>query len=107
MRAAALAIALALLLPACSPEDSRDRAVAIENVVIKVGEDGTLSWNGDEIDESELDRRLANVARQTPQPQVILVVDKDVSSKAVARIVLHAQRAGVAKASFLTEPGSD
>ncbi|MBC7502212.1 MAG: biopolymer transporter ExbD, partial [Herminiimonas sp.] len=48
--------------------------------------------------------RLKKIAVQVPQPEVHIRGDQDVRYEFVGRAILTAQRAGIAKVGFITEP---
>jgi len=81
-----------------------------ENIVISIDKDGNIYWNELKVPGSEalLDRikgvtmRARDAAQ--PQPEFHLRADKNVRYEHVGRTIVLAQRAGVAKVAFITEP---
>ena len=64
---------------------------------IDVDFDGTIGWNGVAVTPSELQARLAEVAREPDQQEVHLRPNKLVTYKHVAMVMASAQRLGVTK----------
>jgi biopolymer transport protein ExbD len=69
-----------------------------EVVRIDVDFDGTVIWNGEQLaGRQALERKLAAVAIQSPQPEVHLRPDKLAVYADVAAVMASAQRLGVAR----------
>jgi biopolymer transport protein ExbD len=76
-----------------------------ENIVIAVNRDGELFWGTEPLaDADTLLARLKTVSVQEPQPEVHIRADGEVRYESVGRVVVAAQRAGIAKVGFITEP---
>ncbi len=76
-----------------------------ENVVIAVNRDGEIFWGMEQVPDVEaLVTRLKAVSTQEPQPEVHIRGDGEVRYESVGRVVLAAQRAGIYKVGFITEP---
>src|SRR5438309_1099175 len=72
-----------------------------EVVQIDVDFDGTLLWNGEQIDLPTLDNRFRAAAAQPIQPEVHLRPNKLVTYKHVAHVMASAQRLGVTKIGLI------
>jgi biopolymer transport protein ExbD len=76
-----------------------------ENVLISVNRDGDVYWGQEYIaDNEQLVQRLKKVAVMVPQPEVHIRGDQEARYEGVGRVVFDAQRAGIAKIGFITEP---
>ncbi len=76
-----------------------------ENVLISVNRDGDVYWGQEYIaDNEQLVERLKKVAVMVPQPEVHIRGDQEARYEGVGRVVFDAQRAGIAKIGFITEP---
>jgi biopolymer transport protein ExbD len=64
---------------------------------IDVDFDGTIGWNGVAVTQSEMQAKLAEVAREPDQQEVHLRPNKLVTYKYVAMVMANAQRLGVTK----------
>ncbi len=76
-----------------------------ENIVIAVNRDGEIFWGMEQMPDVEtLLTRLKAVSGREPQPEVHIRADGEVRYESVGRVVLAAQRAGIYKVGFITEP---
>ena len=66
-------------------------------VKLDVDFDGTVYWNGEQVDMGSLDDRFKSAAAQAVQPEVHLRPNKLVTYKYVAHVMAAAQRDGVTK----------
>ena len=76
-----------------------------ETVTIAVTADGNIHWNDTLIDDTALQFRLTQAASQQPQPEIHLRGDRKVEYEHVIQVMAAAQRAGIVKLGFVTEPG--
>ncbi|MBK4737160.1 ExbD/TolR family protein [Noviherbaspirillum pedocola] len=77
-----------------------------QTVTISITADGAAHWNEEAVDEAELERRLTAAAARTPQPEIQLRGDRKAAYEHVIRAMAAAQRAGIEKLGFVTEPGT-
>ena len=75
-----------------------------ENINIAVDVNGKVYWNLTPVSTDELLERFKTVAVRQPQPEVHVRGDKSTRYEYVGRVILTAQRAGVQKVGFITEP---
>ena len=93
---------VALKLP---QETNVPRQTKPENIEIAVTRDGDVFWGMQQVkDNDELVNRLKKVATQQPQPEVHIRGDLSGRYEFVGRVVFAAQRAGIQKIGFVTEP---
>jgi biopolymer transport protein ExbD len=78
-----------------------------ERVTLSVTVDGVVHWNGIALDDGGLQGRLVDAAARQPQPEIAIRGDRKVDYEHVIRVMAAAQRAGIAKLGFVTEPGGD
>jgi biopolymer transport protein ExbD len=79
---------------------------APENINIAVNKDGQIFWGQSLVrDVPALLERLKTAAVQKPQPEVHVRADQTTRYEYVGRVILTAQRAGIQKIGFITEPG--
>ena len=74
------------------------------HIDISIGADGTVSWNGQRVDASTLSAKLAEGATQHPEPVLQLYADRSAKYEPIADFMAAAQRAGLSKLSFVTQP---
>ncbi|RID99408.1 ExbD/TolR family protein [Simplicispira hankyongi] len=75
-----------------------------ETLRLSVQADGSYALDGTALSDEALEQRLQAAAVQTPQPELHLSGDKNVRYERVALALAAAQRAGVRKIGFVTEP---
>ena len=75
-------------------------------VTLTVQRDGALMWNEEELSFDNLELRLQAVAQQDKQPELRIQGDKAVEYEKVVQVMAAAQRAGVEKLGFVTEPAN-
>jgi biopolymer transport protein ExbD len=75
-------------------------------VTLTVQRDGSLMWNDEALTFDNLELRLQAVAQQEKQPELRIQGDKAVEYEKVVQVMAAAQRAGVEKLGFMTEPQS-
>ncbi|MEO5596844.1 MAG: biopolymer transporter ExbD, partial [Lysobacteraceae bacterium] len=88
-------------LPAASNVREVDKP---ETVQLTVDAQGSYFWNGELMSDAVLATRLEQLAQSLPQPAVHIRGDKDVRYERVAQALALAQRAGVRRLGFVTEP---
>jgi biopolymer transport protein ExbD len=73
---------------------------------VRLGVDaqGRYYWNEQEIAEADLLPRLQAEAKREPQPELHLRGDKDARYERVAQALAAAQRSGLRRIGFVTEP---
>jgi biopolymer transport protein ExbD len=75
------------------------------NITVAVDQSGKVWWNEEGLaGRAELAAHLDAAATKVPQPELHIRGDKDVAYEHVGRVLASAQRAGITKVSFITEP---
>jgi len=93
---------IALQLP---KEENVPRQTKPENIEIAVTKDGDVYWGMQKVtDNEELVNRLKKIAVIQPQPEVHIRGDLGGRYEFVGRVVFAAQRAGIVKIGFVTQP---
>ncbi len=90
-------------LPQASNQKLLDKP---ENIRLSVDADGTYFWNDTKVEDTDFEQRLQAAAAQEPQPELHIRGDKAVRYERVAQAMAAAQRAGVRKIGFVTEPAA-
>ena len=76
-----------------------------QNINVSVDADGNLYWNQQKLSgEAELQTKLLAVSGEQPQPEVHIWGDQNAHYQAVGEVLLAAQRAGIQKVGFITQP---
>ncbi|MNV84148.1 Biopolymer transport protein ExbD [compost metagenome] len=71
---------------------------------LSVAADGKYYWNESQVTDEELLPRLQAESVKEPQPDLHIRGDKEVRYERVAQAMAAAQRAGVRKIGFVTDP---
>jgi len=82
-----------------SPQDTKP-----ETIRLSVDAKGQYYWNEQQIAEQDLESRLGAEAARQPQPELHIRGDKDTRYEFVAQAMAAAQRSGLRKIGFITEP---
>lgn len=88
-------------LPQASNEKVLDKP---ENIRLAVDAEGQYFWNDQRVVDEELSGLLGAAAVQQPQPELHIRGDKAARYERVAQVMAAAQRAGLRKIGFITEP---
>ena len=76
-----------------------------ENINIAVNKEGEIFWNEQHVpDTNVLLRKLKTIAVLTPQPAINIRGDQNTPYEFIGKVIFAAQRAGIAKIGFVTEP---
>ena len=86
---------------AATAQDARPLTVRLS-----VDAQGTYYWNDARLPEASLETMLRAEAARSPQPELHIRGDKSVRYEKVALAMAAAQRAGLRKIGFITEPAS-
>ncbi|MEB0259919.1 biopolymer transporter ExbD, partial [Undibacterium sp. 5I1] len=74
-------------------------------ITIAINKDGDMFWNEAPVaDTNVLFEKLKAVTNQVPQPELHIRGDQNTRYEFVGKVILTAQRAGIAKVAFVTEP---
>jgi biopolymer transport protein ExbD len=82
-----------------TPQDAKP-----ETIRLSVDAQGQYFWNEQAVGDADLQPRLEAEARREPQPELHLRGDKDARYERVAQALAAAQRSGLRKIGFVTEP---
>jgi len=93
-------------IPVQLPKERNEvRETKPENITLSVDKEGRIYWNDLKIDSTiQLIDRLKKISVLTPQPELQIRGDGGAQYAGVGRIIYAAQRAGIAKVGFITEP---
>jgi len=82
-----------------TPQDSKP-----ETVRLSVDAQGRYWWNEQQVADTDLEPQLQAAAARNPQPELHLRGDKETRYDRVAQALAAAQRSGLHKIGFVTEP---
>jgi len=84
---------------------AQPQVILRQTVRLSVDAQGLYYWNETPVEESALAGLLQAEAAREPQPELHIRGDKAVRYEYVATLMASAQRAGLRKIGFVTEPG--
>jgi biopolymer transport protein ExbD len=76
-----------------------------ENITLAIDKEGDMYWNQTAVPNTDvLLDKLKKIAVMVPQPEVHIRGDQQTRYEFIGKAILTAQRAGIAKVSFIMEP---
>jgi biopolymer transport protein ExbD len=86
-------------------ERNQPTQTAPRNVNISVDSTGNIYWNQAKVDGlAALQTRLNQAGQEDPQPEVHIWGDQNAKYESVGEVLFAAQRAGIQKVGFITQP---
>ncbi|QRX81590.1 biopolymer transporter ExbD [Glaciimonas sp. PAMC28666] len=86
-------------------ETERPYVTKPENINLAVNKQGDMFWNEQLVpNTTQLLAKLKQVAVLVPQPELHIRGDQKTKYEYIGKVILTAQRAGIAKIGFITEP---
>ncbi len=73
-------------------------------ITVSVQKNGDLLWNDEPMQLTEMEQRFKTTAVQSKETEVRIQGDKSVAYEEVIKVMAAAQRAGIQKLGFITEP---
>jgi biopolymer transport protein ExbD len=95
--------AVKLDLPKADAPATARQAEAVK-VTLAIDGKGKIFWANEPLEQPALEARLAEAAKQDPQPELQLRADKDTRYEVVAQVMAAAQINGLTKLGFVTDP---
>lgn len=77
-----------------------------QQINLSIDAQGKTFWNNEAIDAAQLDARIAEAAKRQPQPELHLRAERTTQYEKVAQVMAAAQRGGLGKIGFVTDPQS-
>ena len=85
---------------------NKENVVKPKTVTISITADGQVYWDKTVVDETALTERLKQLSQQDPQPEIQIHGDRKAEYDHVIKAMAAAQRAGIMKLGFVTDPSS-
>ncbi|MDA0575983.1 ExbD/TolR family protein [Burkholderia gladioli] len=87
-------------LPHASSQKVEEKPKTID---LAIQGDGTILWNDQAVNQTELEAKIADAARINPQPELHIRADRKIAYEHVAEVMSAAQAGGLTKLGFVTE----
>jgi biopolymer transport protein ExbD len=75
-----------------------------EHIEFGIRQDGSLFWNGEKVARDQLGSRFAAAAKNQPQPELHIRVDRHAEYDSVAKVMSLAAQSGLTRIGFVTDP---
>ncbi|MGZ3158910.1 MAG: ExbD/TolR family protein, partial [Burkholderiaceae bacterium] len=75
-----------------------------ESINLSIDAQGNMFWNNDAVDVSQLNARIADAAKKTPQPELHLRAERTTQYEKIVQVMSAAQAGGLSKIGFVTDP---
>jgi biopolymer transport protein ExbD len=75
-----------------------------ESINLSIDAEGKTYWNNDAVDITQLNARIAEAAKKTPQPELHLRAERTTQYEKVVQVMSAAQAGGLSKIGFVTAP---
>ncbi|HEX7683465.1 MAG TPA: biopolymer transporter ExbD [Trinickia sp.] len=86
---------------------SRREDLRPSHVNVEIDATGQIRWDGRPLSDAAIAAALSGAAKQVPQPEIRLVADRMTRYERVAKVLSAANRAGLTKVGFVTDPDAD
>ncbi|HJV73050.1 MAG TPA: biopolymer transporter ExbD [Noviherbaspirillum sp.] len=75
-----------------------------ENINLAIDAEGKVYWNADVVDAIQMQSRIDEAAKLTPQPELHIRAERTTQYEKVAQVMAAAQSGGLGKIGFVTDP---
>ncbi|MEQ1835437.1 MAG: biopolymer transporter ExbD [Candidatus Nitrotoga sp.] len=75
-----------------------------ENINLSIDAQGLMYWNNETIDAAQMNVRIAEASKKTPQPELHIRAERTTQYEKIVEIMAAAQSGGLSKIGFITDP---
>ena len=75
-----------------------------ENINLSIDAQGLMYWNNETIDAAQMNVRIAEASKKTPQPELHIRAERTTQYEKIVEIMAAAQSGGLNKIGFITDP---
>lgn len=75
-----------------------------ENINLSIDAQGLMYWNTEIIDAAQINARIAEASKKTPQPELHIRAERTTQYEKIVEIMAAAQSGGLSKIGFVTDP---
>jgi len=75
-----------------------------ENINLSIDAQGLMYWNTELIDAAQMNARIAEASKKTPQPELHIRAERTTQYEKIVEIMAAAQTGGLSKIGFVTDP---
>lgn len=75
-----------------------------ESINLSIDAQGLIYWNNEAIDTVQMNARIAEASKKTPQPELHLRAERTTQYEKIVEVMAAAQSGGLSKIGFITDP---
>ncbi len=75
-----------------------------ENINLSIDAQGLMYWNTEIIDAAQMNVRIAEASKKTPQPELHIRAERTTQYEKIVEVMAAAQSGGLSKIGFITDP---
>ena len=75
-----------------------------ENINLSIDAQGLMYWNTEIIDAAQMNTRIAEASKKTPQPELHIRAERTTQYEKIVEVMAAAQTGGLSKIGFVTDP---
>ena len=75
-----------------------------ENINLSIDAQGLMYWNTEIIDAEQMNTRIAEASKKTPQPELHIRAERTTQYEKIVEVMAAAQSGGLSKIGFITDP---
>ncbi|MEQ1742938.1 MAG: biopolymer transporter ExbD [Candidatus Nitrotoga sp.] len=75
-----------------------------ENINLSIDAQGLMYWNTEIIDAAQMNARIAEASKKTPQPELHIRAERTTQYEKIVEVMAAAQSGGLSKIGFITDP---
>lgn len=75
-----------------------------ENINLSIDAQGLMYWNNETIDTAQMNARIAEASKKTPQPELHIRAERTTQYERIVEVMAAAQLGGLSKIGFITDP---
>jgi biopolymer transport protein ExbD len=77
-----------------------------DNINLSIDAQGLMYWNNETIDAAQMNARIAEASKKTPQPELHIRAERTTQYEKIVEIMAAAQSGGLSKIGFITDPNN-
>lgn len=75
-----------------------------DNINLSIDAQGLMYWNNEAIDAAQMNTRIAEASKKTPQPELHIRAERTTQYEKIVEVMAAAQSGGLSKIGFITDP---
>ena len=75
-----------------------------DNINLSIDAQGLMYWNNEAIDAAQMNTRIAEASKKTPQPELHIRAERTTQYEKIVEVMAASQSGGLSKIGFITDP---